>query len=210
MEDKQNTTEQQTEIKPVVRISKSKNLVWPVIVLVLAIIGAGAYLWRDNQASKKENESSKTISSLNEKIANLEKQIADSKNSSSSLACTQPTASAKENIIASITSKNTAALEGYMADSVKVVIAASEASFERTPAKAIEDIKYVINAAAPWNFALNAATLDTYKAGFYKDYFKDNSIVGVAADKKVVVFNFNCTGKINGVFMASSSDLLTE
>lgn len=205
-----NNTGQQPEVKPMVKINKSKNILWPVVTLLILGAGIGAYFWRDNQANKNKSENTKTINVLNEKIATLEKQVAESKSNVNNFACATLTASTIENITASITSKNTAALEGYMADSVKVVIAATEASFDRTPEKAIEDLKYVINATAPWDFALNAATLDTYKAGFYKDYFKDNSIVGVAADKKIVVFNFNCAGKINGVFMAISSELLTE
>ena len=86
----------------------------------------------------------------------------------------------------------------------------SEFSKDRTKDEAVKDINYVVNAQEPWNFALTTATLDTYKAGFYKDYFKSNSIVGVAKDKKVIVFNFDCDGKISAVFMAASSDLLTE
>ena len=205
-----NNTEQQAEVKPMVKVNKSKNILWPVVTLLILGAGTGAYFWRDSQANKNKSENTKTITTLNEKIVALEKQITESKTTANNFACTTLTASTIENITASITSKNSAALEGFMSDSVKVVIAATEASFDRTPVKAIVDLKYVINATAPWDFALNAATLDTYKAGFYKEYFKDNSIVGVAADKKIVVFNFNCAGKINGVFMAISSELLTE
>lgn len=201
-----------------VKIKKKRNLLCPILIILALLAGGGAYYWRDSQAKNQKDADNKTISELQKNKSDLEKQLAESKKVSTiaetttSCASTLPTASVKENVIASITSKNTAALESYMAPSVKVVIAASEAAFDRTPTKAVEDIKYVVNAEGPWNFALGSATLNSYKAGFYKDYFKDNSVVGVAKDKKVIVFNFNCSGngKIDGVFMASSSDLLTE
>jgi len=203
------------EQKPIKGKTKPKGIIiWALACLLLIVAGAGAYIWRDMDAKKDADSNKEAVASLEKKISDLEKQISDSQKTSTTdtekTVCKEPTASAKENIIASITSKNTAALEGYMATSVRVVLAASEAAFDRTPTKAISDIEYVVNAEEPWNFSLSTATLDTYKAGFYKDYFKANSIVGVAKDKKVVVFNFDCNGKINAVFMASSSDLLTE
>jgi cytoskeletal protein RodZ len=205
-----------------VQIKKKRNFMYPILIILVLLAGGGAYLWRDNQANKQQGTDSKTISDLQKEKNELEKQLTDAKKSTTlsnttnttttSCTSTLPTASTKENVIASITSGNTAALESYMAPSVRVVIAASEAAFERTPTKAVEDIKYIQSAQAPWNFALPPATLASYKAGFYKDYFKDNSVVGVSKDKEVIVFNFNCTGngKIDSVFMAASSDLLTE
>lgn len=193
---------------------KKIKLLYPLFLVLSLLAVGGVYYWRDSQAKTQQKADQSTISKLEAKVSDLEKQLADAKKVSTKTEvtgeCKQPSATAKENIIASITSKNSAALEGYMASSVKVILAASEASFDRTPEKAVSDIEYVINATAPWNFALSTATLDSYKAGFYKDYFKDNSIVGVASDKKVIVFNFDCAGKINGVFMAASTDLLVE
>lgn len=193
---------------------KKLRLLYPALLIVTLLAGSGAFYWRDSQAKSQEKADQSTISKLESKVSELEKQLADAKRVSAKTEvtseCKLPTATAKENIIASITSKNTAALEGYMAAIVKVILAASEASYDRTSEKAISDIEYVINATAPWNFALSTATLDSYKAGFYKDYFKDSSVVGVASDKKVIVFNFDCAGKINGVFMAASSDLLVD
>lgn len=213
MEDKKIDTDVKNAEEPIEK--KKPAVLWPILIILTLLAGGGAFYWRDTKANEQKDSDNKTITSLRKDKSDLEKELAEAKKtaSSTSTSCTAlPTASVKENVIASITSKNTAALESYMAPSVHVVIAASEAAYDRTPTKAVEDIKYVINAEEPWNFALSTATIDTFKAGFYKDYFKDNSVVGVAKDKRTVVFNFNCSGngKIDGVFMAVSSDLLTE
>lgn len=197
---------------------KKRNILWPIFVLLILALGVGAYLWRDSECKKTKDADTKTISGLRKDKSDLEKQLADAKNTNTTTptttdcTATLPTASVKENVIASITSKNTAAIASYSAPKVRVVIAASEAAFDRTPDQAVKDIDYVVNAQEPWNFALDSATLAKYAAGPYKSYFKANSVVGVAKDKKVIVFNFNCTGngRIEGVFMAANTDLLTE
>lgn len=194
----------------------SKNILWVVIAIILfgGLVGFG--VWRDMGAKKDADKDKESISALQKQVNDLQKKLEESekKNSASAAtptaSCTQPTASAVENIIASIKSKNTAALEGYMASNVKVTLAATEFSEVRTKAQAVSNVDYVINATAPWDFALSTATLNTFKAGSYKDYIKDNSVIGVAADSKTIVFNFDCDGKINAIFMSASSDLLTE
>ena len=95
-----------------------------------------------------------------------------------------------------------------MASTIKVIIAASEGIGDRTPVQAINDLKYLDSATDPWDFALNATTLSKYQSGDYKDYFKSTSIVGKSANNYVISFNFDSSGKINGIFMSVNSDLL--
>jgi hypothetical protein len=116
--------------------------------------------------------------------------------------------SLKENIAAAISSKNTAALEGYMASSVNVVVAASEKSGFETPTQAVQDLSYLNAATDPWNFDLSASTMNTWIGGSYKSYISGTSFAGLAANKYVVSFDFNSCNKINLVFMSVSSDLL--
>lgn len=116
--------------------------------------------------------------------------------------------SLKENISASIESRNTAALEGYMADSVTVVIAASEKGGAESKAEAVKDLDYLSNGTSPWDFALPEATLTSYKNGFYKDYFGDMTYVGKSANNYVVSFHVNDSGKIDKIFMAINANLL--
>lgn len=121
-----------------------------------------------------------------------------------------PTAAVKANIEDSIKSGNTAALEGYMASTVKVIIAASEGIGNRTPAQAVGDLEYLESGTDPWNFSLPAATLAAWRSGPYKQYFPANAVVGKSANNYVVSFSFDNSGKINTVFMAVNADLLTS
>jgi len=116
--------------------------------------------------------------------------------------------SLKENIAAAISSKNTAALEGYMATSVNVVVAASEKGGFETPTQAVQDLSYLNAATDPWNFDLSASTMNTWIGGPYKSYISGTSYAGLAKNKYVVSFDFNSCNKINLVFMSVSSDLL--
>ena len=81
-----NNTEQQAEVKPMVKVNKSKNILWPVVTLLILGAGTGAYFWRDSQANKNKSENTKTITTLNEKIVALEKQITESKNTANNFA----------------------------------------------------------------------------------------------------------------------------
>lgn len=118
-------------------------------------------------------------------------------------------AALKENTAAAISSGNTAALEGYMATSVNVVIAGSEKSGVESAAAAVKDLDYLNPLSTTWNFALDNATLTTYQNGFYKQYFgATTTIVGQAANGYVVSFGVDASGKINVVFMSASTDQL--
>lgn len=114
----------------------------------------------------------------------------------------------KANIADAVSSGNYAALEGYMASSVNVILAASEGVGPQTPAEAVTSMDYLNSGADPWQFEPDAATIATWDAGFYTDYFDDNTYVGRAANGMVVVFDFDDCGKINEVFMVANEELL--
>jgi len=204
----------QTTGKPQAKRSKAPIVILIIIIVLLLAAGAGAYWWRNDQADKQRTADAAKITELQSKIDALtvspdaQTPTNGDTTTPASTPAAVPTPAVKENVIASITSGNTAALEGYMASSVHVVIAASSGVFDRTPAMAVTDLQYLDSATDPWNFALSTATLTAYGTGHYKDYFKSNSVVGKSADGKVVSFNFNDAGKINGVFMSASADLL--
>jgi hypothetical protein len=117
-------------------------------------------------------------------------------------------ASLVENVSAAISSGNTAALEGYMANSVMVVYAATEYAGARTPAQAVADLNYLSSATDPWDFGLSAATIFSYKSGDYGQYFQGNIIVGKSANNYVVSFTINASNKISTVFIAGDAGLL--
>lgn len=191
---------------------KSKrNVVLVIIGFVLLLALAGAGLWYQNdQAEKKQAEQAKKITELEKQVTDLQKQLADAKASSGDAAKTlAPSATTISNIKDAISSGNYAALEGYMAPSVTVIIAASEGIGTRTPAQATADMAYTDAGTDPWNFALPAATIATYAAGPYAQYFPANVLVGVSANKYVVAFSFDNNGKIKTIFLAANTDLLT-
>lgn len=173
---------------------------------------AGAYYWRDSQANSFEKRQSDNISKNQTVIKSLREQLTN-KVSNDSVACTEiaPTATVIGSIEASITSGNTAALEGYMASSVNVILAASEAYGQQTPTQAVTDVtNFISNDINSWdyNFSLPAATLNTYKQGSYSQYFTNISVVGKATNNQVISFSFDCTGKIDTVFLATTASVL--
>jgi hypothetical protein len=215
-----------TPMDPLLKHKRS----WPIIALsaalvlsLLANVATGWWLktaWDDksNLASEKKQLQSQ-VKDLTAALANKTKALAAAQKlisvtptpTATSAPCSgtaQASASLKENIAAAISSRNTAALEGYMASSVKVVFAASEKGGLETPTLAVADLDYLSSATAPWNFSLSAGVLNVWKAGSYAQYFSATSYAGESANKYVVSFDFNSCGKINQEFVSGSSDLL--
>ena len=209
-------TDQQTQTPEKIKVSRKfptkKILTVSLLVLVmlalLAGAGYGGYYLRGRKTS---SENQTVIDALEKKVSNLEK-AADSTDTTDTEPTTDttvlPTADQLANIEASISSGNTAALEGRMATSVTVVIAASEGMGPRTVTQAIGDLDYVIDLAATWDFSLTAATLDGYAAGDYGQYFPDGALVGKSSEDKVVSFIFDADAKIKTIFMSINSDIL--
>jgi len=167
-----------------------------IVLLVIALIGGiGWYIYDKNHTPKPTG----TV---------VIKKTTATKKAATTPAATTISDALKENIAAAIESKNTAALEGYMADSVTVVIAASEKGGAETAAEAVNDLAYLNNGTTPWNFAIPAATLTNYKNGFYGQYFGDMTYVGQSANNYVVSFHVNNDGKIDKIFMSVNADLL--
>lgn len=178
-----------------------------LVVILVGIVGfAGWYVYDSNNKANNTYDASASMQNSISYDKKANGKNSDEKESSNS----HVSDSLKENIADGIKSGNTAALEGYMADSVTVVIAASEKGGAETPAQAIKDLDYLKSATAPWDFALSSEVLKTYANGFYGKYFGENTVVGKSADGKVVAFGINDVGKIDTIFMASNADSLTQ
>lgn len=180
-----------------------------VLLAAIGILGWWAKTYRtDKQTLQQENNQ------LHSQIDSLKKQLDEEKKKKTASSSPTSTCSAeisttlKNNIKDAIASKNYAALEGYMASSVNVVFAASEKQGGVSPSQAATDLAYLNAATSPWDFALPAATIASYDAGFYTTYFDDNTYVGKSANNYVVSFDFDSCGKINVVFVAANADLL--
>lgn len=190
-----------------------RKLLLTVLILALLVAGAGAYWWRDRQAKDDAKKKDADIAQLQHQVSDLTKQLADekAKNNTSTDNSNGPSQEVIDNVKASINSGNTAALEGYMASKVNVIIAASEGLGERSPTQAVADItSYISDATGPWDFALPAATLSGWASGDYAQYFPSGAVVGQSSgkDKMAISFVFNSSGKITTVFMAANTDLL--
>lgn len=190
-----------------------------LIVILMATSAGGAYWWRDNRAANESKTQTATINSLTKDKQDLQKQIADLKAAAvaSSTApqpttCTPkaPNATTIDNIEASITSGNTAALEGYMATTVQDVYAAADAIPAGTAAASVADITTFVSdqITGVWSFPVSAASLATYRAGSYGKYFPSIAVVGGSTRHRVISFSFDCNGKINTVFMAADDSVL--
>lgn len=213
----QETTATQPQPLTPVRPSKSpgKGLTITFTLVALVLLAAIGYLlWQWSALNDDKSKLQSDNQTLQSKVDDLTKQLADAKKAAAaSKADTQTcdgtiTTSLKQNIKDAISSKNTAALEGYMASSVTVVIAASEKGGAETAAKAVADLDYLSSGTMPWDFNLSAATLNAYKAGDYKNYFGTKTYVGKSANGYVVSFDFDDCAKIKTVFMAANEDLL--
>lgn len=194
------------------------NTKWIILILILMLVlgVSGTYLWFAKKYTEMKKQKDDQIAQLQQSKKDLEKQVADAKSGNQDSeddekpACLSPSVDEVDNIEASITSGNTAALEGYMATKVNVILAASEGIGERTPAQSVSDITSFINGTGAWDFDLPDATLDSYSGGFYAQYFPEGAVIGKSNNSKVISFSFDCNGKIKTVFLATSADILTE
>lgn len=168
-----------------------------LIILVLAAIGGVGYKVFKKEPAKPAASSTPAASSSE----------STTKETKPATTTTAPSAAQLENMKAAIESENTAALEGYMAASVNVILAASEAYGPQTPVQAVKDVDYVKDGTT-WDFALPAATLTKYQTGDYKQYFPTTALVGKSSNNYVISFQFDSAGKINGIFMTNNASIL--
>ena len=117
-------------------------------------------------------------------------------------------ASDRQNVAESISSGNTAALEGYLANPVDVLICASGGIGSRTPEQAVGDLAYLNGSSAVWDFALDAPTIASYQASSYAQYFPDRAIVGRTSDNWVITL-VPVGAKIGTILMCNAEELIT-
>jgi cytoskeletal protein RodZ len=185
------------------------------LVLAASLAGAGYLGWQYRQKTDDNKNLQQRISDLSKQLSDKEKELKTEKeknaSSSSSSSSTTSTSAAtlKENVAAALNSGNTAALEGYMANSVQFVLAASEYGPTVTPSQAVKLVsQYTRTCTAPWDFNLSAGALTDYRSGDYSQYFPTNSIVGKSSDNCVILFTTNNANKINVIFFTNAADLL--
>ena len=97
------------------------------------------------------------------------------------------TADAIQNLEDSISSGNTAALEGYFGPSVHVVIT-NGTDTHMSPSDAVGATDYVVDLNATWNWSLPASTLASYRAGAYAAMFPTDAVIGKSSSGHIVAF----------------------
>lgn len=120
-----------------------------------------------------------------------------------------PTASItlQENIQAAIESKNTAALEGYMNDTVFVLLYASECCGQKTKADAVGQLSYLNPAKAPWNWNQNDPTIVKIKTSQPSTFGK--GMIGISGNKYTVSFEI-VNNKISSYYLSPTYELLIQ
>jgi hypothetical protein len=107
----------------------------------------------------------------------------------------------RENVQDAISSGNTAAIEGYLSDPVRVILMATECCWDISRADAVAQLSYVTGAPGPWNFDLPAATVAPWHTNTYYGYlFTGDDITGRAADGTIVSFGIE-GGQITKILM---------
>lgn len=112
----------------------------------------------------------------------------------------------KDKIIAAVNSKAYADLKPLMFPQVVVVLQATECCGSMPAQKAIEQLSYIKDATAPWNFDDTNATIVAIKKANPENY--GNSVLGISANNYVVSFQTNFEGQISKISMSVDYKLL--
>jgi hypothetical protein len=109
-----------------------------------------------------------------------------------------------------VSSGNTAAIEAYLTEPTRVVIAASEADMQYSAVDAVLALDYVQPGVGTWDFALSAGVVDGYAASpSYGQFFPVDAIVGRSDTGAVVSFVPN-GNRIGTIFMSIDEGLITD
>ncbi len=108
-----------------VPVKKTKKIK-PMYLRLLALTVAGAailgvYFWQTNEISKVRDDYEAQISELQDRISELQKDAkksSDKKSTEKTTGATEVSSDIKANVADAISSRNTAALESFMGDSV--------------------------------------------------------------------------------------------
>lgn len=204
------------------QMTKKKSHLGLIIIHIFAILafiavsGAAIYLYLDNasKSEKLEKYSEQVVSSTISTISLLGSTTSTTVDNTTVetivAAAVAPSATAISNIQGSVTTGNTQPLEGYMSDSVNVILAASEAYGPRTAGQAALLVSDYIgdSTTTTWDFALSASVLAGYATSGYSQYFPANAIVGKSSTNKLISFSFDSNAKIRTVFLAPVSELV--
>lgn len=213
---------QEQKEKQVLKKDNKLILVIVHIIFIGIMLAVIAYLYVGNTTKdsiiKKQKAEIATLSSQNEVIkgpvvnSETQSKVSDVVTSTNltSTVVNNPNETVISNIKASINTANTQPLEGYMATSVNVILAATEAYGVQTQSQAASHIATFIGdpTKITWDFNLGASVISSYGQGSYGQYFPIGATIGKSSDNKVISISYDANGKIYTVFMAANENLL--
>ncbi len=171
-----------------------KYLTGAIVTLLILGVAGGAYLYGTrSDLFKKEVEAPATTGGSP---------------TAKSLPTSQPQVdvNVSEQITAAMKSKNTQALEGYMAETVQVRLEASGCCGPITKTEAMSQLSY-LDPATGWSFdPANSIILNL--AAISPDYYGSGWIVGVADNEYIVSFKLNNQNLIEAYNLGASYKLL--
>lgn len=216
-------TSEVMESKEIPKSKTQKLWILPTVLSIVLAATSGYFAWAYMKANNEEKDFNSKVDQLSAQVEKLKQELtskdsASGSNSEDTLSDSSSTSqkvtltdSQIENIVAAFNTMNAQPLESYMAQSVSVILAASEFQAAKTPAEAVASLSYLESATAPWDFNLPPATLATYVSNqYYGQYFGEDTLVGRASSKQIVTLHLNSSAKIDRIFMAINENLITE
>ncbi len=199
------------ETKPIQTSEKkggNKVLGILLALLLAAAVGGGVWYWQKTEKDKLQEKIDEQTAEISELKNDSSGASGIEKSESDDEAYVAPTA---ETISEAVTAEDYASLQPYMADTVNVIIAASEGLGPRTAAEAAGDLDYLSSGVAPWDFSIDEATLTEWRDNSYASYIPEGAIIGQASsDGPVVSFQLNAAGKITDIFMAVAGEIMAQ
>lgn len=178
-----------------------KYIIGALLTLLVLGLAVGAYYFGTQKSASSTQEAILTTPT---QIPGTEESLPTTEPSPTSQP--QPTIDVSEQIEAAITSKNTQALEGYMADTVQVRLEASGCCGPLTRAEAMSQLSY-LDPAVGWSFDPTNPIIISLATNV-PDYYGSDWIVGVANNEYIVSFKLNNQNKIEAYNLGSSYKLL--
>lgn len=183
--------------------------IWIMLVVLILAVGAICWLlWMLMNCNTQRTAYEADKKALEAQVATLQAQLAAG--GSNGVCNPVVTDALKSTIRNAVDTQDYSLLTPHMTSSVNVILAASEGVGPRTPEQVVADMAYLNEGTSPWDFALPAATFTAWEAGFYADYFDENTLTGRASNGMIVVFDFDDCGQISEVFMVANEELLAD
>ena len=170
------------------------------IVALLIVLGVlGTFYYGKNQEKKISPAAIPTITSTSKTPS----QTSPAPSSTAEFVNPSATIFAAEE---SVKAKDYTGLDTYMTDKVSVILAASECCGTLSKGKTLDQIKYLNQGTAPWDFS-DANPIAKKLESADPSNFKGR-IIGTAANGFTVSFNLNDKFLIDKIFMVSNYKLI--